>query len=204
MNADNTAKVIALKGPYGTNEEIVDGLMRRDPRAAAVFYDRFGDRINRLVWRLLGADDEHDDVVNHVFVQILSSVGKLKKVDSLADWITGVTVNTVHKEIRSRKYRRIVQPVAELPEPQVNLGSHEDKLVLRCVYTVLQRMKADDRIVFVLRFVEGNTLNEVAQIGGYSLATAKRRVVRAKAEFSKRAVKDPFLASHFKEMNDGT
>ena len=142
-------------------------------------------------------------MVNQVFIQIIVSVGKLKNVASLGDWITGVTVNTVRKEIRRRKYRRILTPVAELPEPRVGSGDSDQKVLIRSVYAVLGRMSAEDRVVFVLRFVEGYTLDEVAKIGSYSLATAKRRVVRAKKEFSKRAMKDPFLASRFEDLTHG-
>ena len=67
---------------------------------------------------------------------------------------------------------------------------------------ILRKMKTDDHIVFVLRFVEGNTLGEVAVASGYSLATAKRRISRAKKEFMKRAKNDAVLAALIEDMKD--
>ncbi|MCP4680061.1 MAG: sigma-70 family RNA polymerase sigma factor [Deltaproteobacteria bacterium] len=196
------AQVVRLADHFLCNEEIVRGIINKDPRAAAVLYDRFGNKINRLVWRLLGADSEHDDVVQLVFVHILSSVKKLKNPDALEDWISGVTVNTVRREIRNRKYRRILIPTADYPEIATDPGEARSKIMVHRLFAILSKMRTEDHIVFVLRFVEGNTLGEVAVAGGYSLATAKRRIARAKKEFMKRAKKDSVLASFIEEMKN--
>ncbi len=191
-----SAKVVNLAGPALSNREIVDGLLQKDPKAASALYDCFGDKINRLVWRLLGADDEHNDVVHQVFVNILGSIPKLKDPSALENWLTGITVNTVRREIRSRKYRRILVPVgSDYPEKQHDNSESDKQVLVRRVFAILNKMKSEDHIVFVLRFIEGNTIDEVATAGRYSLATAKRRIARAKKEFRKRAMKDSFLAS---------
>ncbi|MCP4602013.1 MAG: sigma-70 family RNA polymerase sigma factor [Proteobacteria bacterium] len=196
------AQVVRLTDRIYGNEEIVHGLLNKDPHAAAALYDRFGNKVNRLVWRLLGGDSEHDDVVHIVFVNILSSIKKLKNPLSLEDWITGITVNTVRREIRSRKYRRIFVLSTEYPERVSDHCEPNRQILVKRIFTVLDRMKTEDHIVFVLRFVEGNTIGEVATTGGYSLATAKRKIARVKKEFLKRAKKDPFLASFIEEMKN--
>ncbi len=196
------ARVVRMADHVFGNDEIVRGIINKDPSAAAALYDRFGNKINRLVWRLLGADSEHDDVVQLVFVHILSSIKKLKSSDALEDWITGITVNTVRREIRNRKYRRILIPTADYPETAADPNDTRSKLMVRRLFAILREMRTEDHIVFVLRFVEGNTLGEVAAAGKYSLATAKRRIARAKREFMKRANKDSVLASYIEEMKN--
>ncbi len=198
----HAAKVVRLADRRYGNAELVSDLIGRNPRAAAELYDRFGDKINRLVWRMLGADSEHDDVVQLVFVHILTSIKKLKNPEALEDWITGITVNTVRREIRSRKYRRNLFQITEHPEKSSDPGEPNRQIVINRLFGILGRMKTEDHIVFVLRFVEGNTLGEVAMAGGYSLATAKRRIAHAKKEFLKRAKKDSVLASLIEEMKN--
>jgi len=182
------------------------GLERREPAAAAELYRRFGDRINRLVWRLLGADSEHDDVVQQVFVNIFGSVHTLRDSQAMESWITGVTINTVRREIRSRGTRRIVQLVPEAPEPPGGTADEDGPdagRVARRFYQVLATMRADERIVLGLRFVEGYTLTEIATYGNYSLATAKRKLRRATEVFSKKAMRDPVLAGRIEEIEHG-
>jgi RNA polymerase sigma-70 factor (ECF subfamily) len=55
------------------------------------------------------------------------------------------------------------------------------------VYAVLNRMPADDRIAFALRYIDGMELTEVAAACSVSLATVKRRLRRSEARFLKAA-----------------
>ncbi len=206
-NVTDTAKrkssgVVRLPTQPLSDAEIVDGLLRKDARAASELYDRYGSKVNAKVWRLLGADSEHDDIVHQIFIHILAGIEKLKNPDSLEDWIYGITVNTVRREIRRRKYRRILVPMAEPPEKVQEYSGPDDQLFSRRFYKVIESLRADDQIVFVLRFVEGRSLGEVAAAGGYSLSTAKRRLARAKREFLKRATKDRVLSSLVEEINN--
>jgi RNA polymerase sigma-70 factor (ECF subfamily) len=193
--------VVQLPRRAASCEEIVAGLRQNDPAAAAALYDRFADKVNSKVWRLLGADADHDDVVHQVFLHVLSGIHKLKNPSSLEEWINGIAVNTVRREIRSRKYRRILIPMASPPET-VAVGSDPDASLFAVrFFAALRELRTDDYIIFVLRFVEGGSLSEVAAAGGVSLSTAKRRLGRARKEFLKRAAKDPVLRSFIEEMN---
>jgi RNA polymerase sigma-70 factor (ECF subfamily) len=193
------ARVIRFPGSDNPDRDIVDGLLARDPKAAAALYDRYAERVNRLVWRMLGADQEHDDVVQQVFAHALSDIRKLRDPDSLGSWITGITVRTVRRELRGRKARRIfrLQPgTLELPPPEPKPGQ---RLLAPGVYGVLARMSVNERIVFALRFIEGCSLGECASTCGCSLATVKRRLSRARRKFVRLAWRDPVLSSWLKE-----
>jgi RNA polymerase sigma-70 factor (ECF subfamily) len=197
------AEVVKLVGRELSNSEIVDGVLNRDAQAAAALYDRFAGHINRLVWRLLGGDEEHDDVVQQVFVNALGSMGKLKDPQALGGWLVGIAINTVRREIRSRKARRIFRLVPGTSElPRETLDPDQQLLAPR-FYAVVARMKSSDRIVFTLRFVEGYTLGECAAACRCSLATIKRKLARARRVFFKYARMDPVLASWIEEVRDG-
>lgn len=187
--------VVRLTRSQMSDVQIVQGLVEKEPRAAAALYDRYGNKVNRLVWRLLGADPEHDDVVHGIFVNILTSIEKLKKPESLSDWITGITINSVRREIRNRKYRRILHLVPEYPEGSGESLSGENQILTGRVFSILNKMNTDDHMIFVLRFIERYTLGEIASSCGYSLATAKRRALKSKSEFMKKAQRDPVLSS---------
>jgi RNA polymerase sigma-70 factor (ECF subfamily) len=74
--------------------------------------------------------------------------------------------------------------------------------VLRHLYQALDRLSADLRVAFVLRFVEGYELSEAAALVGCSLATFKRRVRRAQDRFERIAVSDATLAEWFERRSE--
>jgi DNA-directed RNA polymerase specialized sigma24 family protein len=91
--------------------------------------------------------------------------------------------------------------VPEYPDYAGDYASDSAQIPVKRVFGILNEMKTDDHIVFVLRFVERNTLGEIASSCGYSLATAKRRVHKAKKEFVKKARKDAILSGLIKEAD---
>ena len=203
---EQRAKGVVQRLPVSTPEqrrtELVEGLRRGEPGAAGELFDLYAPRINRRVWRILGADPEHDDVVQQVFAQLFASVGKLRSPEALVSWIDMVTVNTVRKELRRRGRRRLYALPTDLPEPAA-AATQETSYVFTRALAVLGRMKPDDRIVFVLRFVEQAELAEIAVACGLSLATVKRRIARAKQAFTKKVARDPVLAEYAKGLSLG-
>ena len=55
----------------------------------------------------------------------------------------------------------------------------ESRVLLAQVYSLLQTLPADDRIAWTLRYVDHHRLESVASLLDCSLATAKRRILRA-------------------------
>jgi RNA polymerase sigma-70 factor (ECF subfamily) len=192
---EDEARILELASPPAGDRSIVEGLKRLDPAAAEALYDRFEKLVNGLVWKLMGDDLDHDDIVHQVFVSIISSIGGLENPAVLGSWIISTTFNTVRKEIRSRKIRRILRLMPDAPElPTEDLGP-EKQAVLRSFYSVVDRLPAPERMVFILRFIEGYTVGEIATICKCSDTTVKRKIAGARKRFERESRKDPFMAS---------
>lgn len=170
----------------GTDAELLARLQEGAPGAGTMLHARFGKEVNRLVWRLLGADAEHDDLVQDIFERLMRTARKVREADALAGWVRAVTVNAVRSELRKRKVRRLfLRAEAERPEPvRDGVGSAEGREVLKKLYRMLDEMPSDDRIAFVLRYVEGLSVPEVAEQCGCSIATVKRRISRSQERLS--------------------
>jgi RNA polymerase sigma-70 factor (ECF subfamily) len=202
MTNPDGAPVLELLRPGASSEEIIEGLKASRPGAARSLYDEYEELINRLVWRTLGADPEHDDVVQQAFLNILTSIHKVENPALLRSWITSVTINTVRRELRSRKYRRILRLVPDVADDVDHQIPPTDRKLVRSAFAILRRMGIDDRMAFALHFIEGMTLSEVAGATDVSLATVKRRIARARRTFVSEVEKDTYLRSLVEEMQD--
>lgn len=192
---------LALHPDRWGNTQLVEGLVRGDPAAAEILFDRYGSQINRRVWHLLGTDSDHDDLVQQVFVQLLDSIHALRNPDALGPWINRVLINTVSKELRYRTRRRWLSFVPELPERPFE-STQERDMTVRQVQAVLKTMKTTDGMVFVMRFVEDAKMEEIASSFNWSPAKTRRKVARVKEVFVKKAMRNPtlaFLAEEFKK-----
>lgn len=153
-------------------------------RVHALFV-RHRDAVNRLVFRLLGPDADHDDIVQDVFVRMVSRVRSLRNPDRESVWVARVTVSVVRNQLRRRRVRRIVELWERVPEPAVDL---EPTLLTRDLarrgYRLLDRLDPQERITLLLRRVEERSIDEVAEVCGCSRATVKRRLARAERKLA--------------------
>lgn len=185
---------VAVLRFQGTDAQLLELVRRRDKTAPAAVYDRFGHDVNRLVWRCLGADPDHDDIVHDAFIQIIEGLPRVTNPAALRSWVASVAINTARTELRKRRLRRAFWSADPMPDVAASTTDPETARVLRRTYAILDRLPTDERIAFILRFIEQHALAEVAEMVGCSLATAKRRIARANERFHKLASRDPDLA----------
>lgn len=195
VRSERRAEVIRL--PLGgSDESIVFGLKKGDRQAAAELFDRYSEHLRRVLVRVLGPDPEIPDLLQDVMVSALGSIDRLDDPRALKAWLTQIAVFTARVRIRRRTRWRFLRFVApeELPDRGVEPYDLLASETLRATYRVLERMNPDERIAFALRFIDGMELTEVAQAARVSLATIKRRLNRASAQFQALAKNEPALA----------
>jgi RNA polymerase sigma-70 factor (ECF subfamily) len=165
--------------------------------------DRFGALVDRVLRRILGDTRDHDDRVQETFLEVLRTVRALRDPESFKPWVTTIAVRVARAELRRRRVRQIftLWQSSELPEVSHD-DDHPGREELRAVFRLLDALPTEDRIAFSLRFLQGEELTEVARLAGCSLATAKRRIARAEAEFRARAASVPALAARL-QAGDG-
>jgi RNA polymerase sigma-70 factor, ECF subfamily len=160
---------------------MLESAQRGDARSCAALYDRVAPEVNRLVWRLLGADQDHRDLVQQVFCNVFEGLGAVRSSDRLRPWVRTVTVNTVRSELRRRKVRRFWGFLSDRQDEHAGSStSPDDRQLLAKVYATLETLDTAEHIAFVLHYVEENSLAEVAQLTGASTSTVKRRLARAR------------------------
>jgi RNA polymerase sigma-70 factor (ECF subfamily) len=196
------AQVIALRVPH-TDEDIARGLRDGKTWAQAALFDIMGREVAASLRRLLGYIQEADleDLVSEVFMRAIESAASLRNASSLRAWLRTITVRTGYRYIRRRKAQRWLRfwepaDVAAVPTDAVSPSMRE---AYQRTYAALDRLPANERVVFCLRYIDGLALKEVASAGGISLATAKRRLLKARERFGRAARQDEVLAEFLAE-----
>jgi RNA polymerase sigma-70 factor (ECF subfamily) len=130
--------------------------------------------------RLLGRDDrELDDVVQDVFWLAARRLDRIHSLEAARPWLVTVTVRVVRRRFRRRALRALLWAAPEPVDVPAPGASPEEHALLSRIYRVLDALPTDDRIAWLLRYVQGERLEDVALACGCSLATAKRRIAAA-------------------------
>jgi RNA polymerase sigma-70 factor (ECF subfamily) len=201
------AEVIAF--PRLADLEVVDdatlarALIDKSPAAPRVAWKRFSPMVRRILRRSLGPESDIEDVVQDVFLCLFERVCTLREPAALKAFVISIAVSTTRYEIRRRRVRRWVglSRTAELPDLRVVHADTDSRQALIHFYRALERINSRDRTAFVLRYIEGMEVAEVADALGISVPTARRCFTRAWQRVSFFASRDPFLVDYLATLD---
>jgi RNA polymerase sigma-70 factor (ECF subfamily) len=132
------------------------------------------------------------DVTQEACVQALRKVDQFRSEARFASWLCRIVVNTAL--LRHRREKRLVptpeihSPMAAAPEPQPEERT-SDREVLLLTDTFLEELRDGDRELFVRRFLDGLTLQTIAEETGLSVPAIKSRFHRARLRLKAAAKK---------------
>jgi RNA polymerase sigma-70 factor (ECF subfamily) len=178
--------------------ELVRALIAHEHHAPRVLWRRFAPLVFRILRRTFGPGQEIEDLAQDIFLCVFEKISTLREPAALRKFIISITTITARSEIRRRWVRRWSRLGSKEDDGKeaafhVDLDSRE---ALRRFYAILDRLNGRDRMLFVLRFMEDLGLRDVAAASGLSLATAKRRLARARSKVRLLAERDPLLCEY--------
>lgn len=152
--------------------------------AADALVRRHARRINGLALRLIGRSSDVDDLVQDGFATAFTTLDRLKEPEAFGGWVAAIVVRHASKLIRKRRLLSrlglvrgaLAIDVDSLLSPDT---PPDDAAELRRIYALAANLPADLRIPLVLQRVEGLELEEIRRLTGQSIATIKRRIVKA-------------------------
>lgn len=195
------AQVLALPQKQTEEPDLIAGLCRRDPVAAQALYTQYSGLVRRVLIQALGSERDVDDLVQDTLIVVVNRAPALRKVQSFRSFVIGVAIHLAKNEIRRRAVRRFVGLEDAQELPLIDPHDAASAEIGRHLYRALDKMETSSRMAFVLRFVHGCELAEVAQACDCSIATIKRRLARAEHRFSKLVEGDPVLREALRDSS---
>ena len=197
-------KAAPAHGEIANEADLVTAAIAGDAQAAMAIWDRYAPLVRGLLAKSLGSRADVDDAVQDVFIKVFRSLPKLRQAESLRSYIVATALSTMRSELRKRRVRKFfgLQAQQRQPEPHTPSTDLGVRIALQRLELALDSLKPDDRIAFCLRYVEAMELTEVAAAMGWSLASTKRYLARAKQRLWILVGKDPVLAPYLQTGAD--
>jgi RNA polymerase sigma-70 factor (ECF subfamily) len=185
-----------------SDAQLIDALRSEDPSAQAVAWARLGRLARRVVGRFFGPGLDPADLLQEIFIRLLARMDELRDPTALRGFVVGISLGVARNQARRTRLRRMVglTTSGELPEIPVGAPDMEAREAVRRFYGILTNARAEDRSLFVARFLEKMELAEIAETHGLSFGTAKRRVARALERIGRHISKDQALAGYLSRV----
>jgi RNA polymerase sigma-70 factor (ECF subfamily) len=184
-------KPAAAKAP-GTpdDRELVRRAQAGDKEAFEELVRRHQHRVFAVAGGILRRREDVEDVAQQVFVKAYFSLRRFDQRAAFSTWLYKITVNECWDLLRKKKVRPLVYE-SDLSEEQAGQFSAErlesgaqdvsDKLeAQQQVENLLQGLDERDRMMLILKEVEGFAIDEIAEILDLNANTVKVRLFRAR------------------------
>jgi len=183
------------------DSEIVERARKGDDTAFNEIVRTYRKRILGTISRLIGRPEDVEDVGQEVFVRLYYSMEQLRTAEMFEPWLYRLTVNSAYDYLR-RQRRKKESRLSDLSEMQVaradaEAGVHatneeERKGFLReFVQQLLGSVSEEDRLLLMLKEVEGLSIKELEKIYGANENAIKVRLFRARQRVIKAYEKSP-------------
>lgn len=179
------------------SEELGGALLERaragDMQAWSRLYQEHFDGLFRHLRYLCGEAALAEELVQETFVQALSAISRFDARSSFSTWLHGIGLNVVRSHWRAQKSTQRAHAKLVLVHQVSASGeapTEQDESVLKrqrvaALYAALERLPEHLRAAFILRELEGLSLDEAAAQLGITTNNLAVRASRARARIRK-------------------
>ena len=175
------------------NDQLIRAVLAGNERAFDELVGLHKRFVFNLCYRLLGDYDDADDCAQEVFIKVFKSLDSFRFESDFKTWLYRIAVNTCKNRFRSLEYRVGQKRVrldmhdgdekiqVELRDPtQSPAAELKRKEIGRLIQAAVKKLPTDQRLVVVLRDMEGRSYEEIIEITGLKLGTLKSKLSRAR------------------------
>src|SRR5262245_26080309 len=141
-------------------------------------FRRYSPYVASIGLRLLGRDHELDDLVQDVFLEAHRGLRQIRDAGAIKGWLARICVRRAVRRLRRRRLRAFLS--LDTLEHDAHLiapgASPEARAEVTRLYRKLELVPALDRAIWVLRYLEGEALEDIAVLCSCSKSTVQRRL----------------------------
>jgi len=148
-------------------------------------FEEYGMRLFRLAYRITGHRQDAEDVVQETFIRAHRNRARFDERAQLGSWLHCIATNVAIDVLRKRRRQH--------ERAQESLDSHHDlsiadpdpehrahgREIERLIRQALGRLSEKEKAAFVLRHLEGMSIEEIGRVTGTGTNTTKNLIFRA-------------------------
>ena len=185
---------IALDYARASDVELCRLVLQRDSHAVRLITSRNNQRLYRAAWSVLKHRAEAEEAVQDGYLKSFAAMDSFGGTSSLSTWLTRIVINEALERRRKAERRtrllheravtdiddyreRLMEGSERPPSPEAETMRTQ---VARVLERAIGKLPENFRMVFVLREVEGLSVEETATVLEIREETVKTRLLRAR------------------------
>ena len=181
-----------------TEAELIRRSQEGDLDAFEQLILQYEKRVYTIAYKYMSNHEDASDMAQEALIKAYRSIASFRGEAAFGTWIGRITANCCLDELRKRKNMQMMslEETLELDEGNVKkefcapVATPEEYALrqetMQYMQSLIDELKEENRIVIILRELEGYSYEEIARILNCSLGTVKSRISRARAYLKER------------------
>ncbi len=172
-----------------TDAAVVAQVLAGDREAFGELVQRHSRQVFRVAFRVVGNEEDAEEVVQETFLRAYKRLEKFESRSTFSTWVYRIAVNCAI-DLRNKRQPGPSVQISEEPEP----GEHEVQLaatdptaeqrvfgaqVKKRIAHAMTLLTETERTAFILRHMEGKSIDEIAAVLGIRSNSTKNSIFRA-------------------------
>ena len=150
--------------------KLAAAIARKDDEAARRLVDEHFDGIYRFLKQLCRSSEEAQDLAQQTLIRVVRNAGRYDGRAPLRSWIYAIA----YREFGRWRRRRLWLPLSTQIESEDNVAARVTDGAL--LAEALMKLRTEHRAVFLMHYVEGFSIEEIAVVQRTKPGTVKSRL----------------------------
>jgi RNA polymerase sigma-70 factor (ECF subfamily) len=175
--------------PDSINAGVIHACQQGDREAFRLLFEAYKDRVFSIACYSLGNEAAADDVTQQIFVKLFTRIGQFRGDSEFTTWLYRLVINSCLDERRKQKRFLPAEEVAPTSKgvyrkpPETR---YERREIADSVREAIGGLKPKMRMPIMLKYIEGFSYEEIAEVLGCSKGTVASRLNRAHKALAKK------------------
>jgi RNA polymerase sigma factor (sigma-70 family) len=160
--------------------QIIDG----DLTSFSWFVETYKDMAFSIACRILGNDQDAEEVVQDAFLQAFRSIRSFKGRSKFSTWFYRIVVNGSLNCLKKKKLETSYEDMELAQECAEDVEFCYQQLTVRdqtkFINQALKRLRVEDRLILTLYYLDEQSLGEIGEITGITKENVKMKLHRAR------------------------
>jgi len=167
-----------------TDDHLVANAKAGSHAAFEIIIDHYAEQVYRLALRMLNNPDDARDIQQETFIRVMQQIHRFRGEAALSTWIYAITAKLCLSSHRHRQRHPcdVLEEnfAADSGDPLQHVMQQEEREIIQ---RVLCQLAPADRLLIILKHIEGHDHKTIARILGCSEESSRSRLNRARKLF---------------------
>ena len=176
-----------------TDRTDIKASLAGDDDAFARLVERYEPQVARLMWRFSRDRDRCEELRQDVFVEAYFSLKRYRGDAPFLHWLRRIGTRVGYRFWKKQAKDKARVPLSEIDGLAGRPEETDPAAAGEVLDALLAQLPPADRLVLTLEYLEGCSMQEIAERTGWSIGAVKMRAHRARGKLRKVAERDRLL-----------